>query len=80
MLRHLVIDPFGPASAPAPAQAVATLKPVTRPGDFKAQTEAYEKELLVGALEASKFNQKQAAMMLGLGYHQLRNAMKKHGL
>jgi psp operon transcriptional activator len=80
MLRHLVIDPFGPASTPAPAQAVATLKPVARPRDFKAQTEAYEKELLTGALETSKFNQKQAAAMLGLGYHQLRNAMKKHGL
>ncbi len=78
-LRDVVIDPFGPVAAPMALQ-VAAPKPTARVGDFKKQTEAFEKELLTGALEAARFNQKQAAAKLGLGYHQLRNAMKKHGL
>jgi psp operon transcriptional activator len=79
-LRHIIIDPFGPALSPAPVAVPAAKPTPPRTGNFKTQTEAFEKDLLVSALEATRFNQKQAAAMLGLGYHQLRNVMKKYGL
>jgi psp operon transcriptional activator len=35
---------------------------------------------LAAALEANRFNQRRTANHLGLSYHQLRNALRKHGL
>lgn len=78
-LQEVILDPFGatvPRSAPAPVSA--NVSPAS--GSFRAQVDAYEKALLKSALAAAQFNQKQAAALLGLGYHQLRNAMKKHRL
>jgi psp operon transcriptional activator len=37
-------------------------------------------ELLQAGLEKARFNQKVAAELLGLSYHQLRGKMKKYGL
>ena len=34
----------------------------------------------MNALERNRFNQRQTAEALGLGYHQLRGLLKKHGL
>ncbi len=50
------------------------------PDDFKAAVADFEKDLLVRALEESKHNQRVAARRLGLGYHQFRNALRKHDL
>ncbi|OXD93620.1 hypothetical protein CA163_40070, partial [Vibrio parahaemolyticus] len=36
--------------------------------------------LLNRALEEAKFNQRQAAELLGLSYHQLRGMVRKYGL
>jgi psp operon transcriptional activator len=49
-------------------------------GDFRALVDGYERRLLEAALEGARYNQKQAAVALGLGYHQLRNALRKHGI
>jgi psp operon transcriptional activator len=77
-LADLVLNPFGPEAPPAPT---APEKPAaTPPGSFKTQVDDYEKNLLRAALQAARFNQKNAAASLGLGYHQLRNALRKHGL
>jgi psp operon transcriptional activator len=77
-LADIILDPFGPAPAPAIAPPPpAKLKPG---GPFRQQVDDYEKALLQQALEASRFNQKSTAALLGLGYHQFRNALKKHGL
>jgi len=48
--------------------------------DFKAAVAAFERQVLTDALEAAKHNQRIAAKKLGLPYHQLRNALRKHGL
>jgi psp operon transcriptional activator len=77
-LRDVILDPFG-ATAPPPPR-LESPKPVAVSGEFRALVDAYEKELLESALAGARFNQKQAALALGLGYHQLRNAMKKHRL
>ena len=50
------------------------------PSDFKAAVAAFETDLLTRALEESRHNQRVAARRLGLGYHQFRNALRKHGL
>jgi psp operon transcriptional activator len=76
-LAEVILDPFGPD--PAPATAPPPAKPAPT-GPFRQQIDDYEKALLQQALETARFNQKTAAASLGLGYHQLRNALKKHGL
>ena len=50
------------------------------PTDLKARVNETEKELLAAGLEKARFNQKVAAELLGLSYHQLRGKIKKHGL
>jgi psp operon transcriptional activator len=77
-LAEIILDPFGPDEPPAIAPTPPA-KPAPS-GQFRQQVDDYEKALLQTALEAARFNQKNAAALLGLGYHQLRNAMKKHGL
>jgi psp operon transcriptional activator len=49
-------------------------------GDFPARVAAYERKLLGEALAASHFNQRRAALALGLTYDQLRHHLKKHAL
>jgi psp operon transcriptional activator len=81
-LAAIIIDPFGPPAqgtpAAAPSAALAAAPVIVN--NFRAAVEDYEKSLLTGALAAARFNQKQAAARLGLGYHQLRNLMKKYNL
>ncbi|MBL8643885.1 MAG: phage shock protein operon transcriptional activator [Rhodospirillaceae bacterium] len=62
-------------TAPSPPAGMATN--VT---DFKAAVAAFEKQVLAEALNAARHNQRIAAKRLGLPYHQLRNALRKHGL
>lgn len=80
-LDRILFDPFGPATPqPAPRPAAALPSPPRPIGGFRAATDAYEQQLLAAALAAARFNQKQAAVALGLTYHQFRNALKKHSL
>jgi len=68
--------PVGNAAAPAAAGPAA-------PGDgqdFKSAVAAFERRLLLEALQAARHNQRVAAKKLGLPYHGLRNALRKHGL
>jgi psp operon transcriptional activator len=39
-----------------------------------------EQEFLRAALEKARFNQKLAAELLGLSYHQFRGKLRKHGI
>lgn len=50
------------------------------PLDFVALISAEEIRLLKGALEAARFNQKRAAELLGLTYHQFRGQLRKYDL
>jgi psp operon transcriptional activator len=48
--------------------------------DYRARLAGIEQRRLGAALEANRFNQRRTANHLGLSYHQLRNALRKHGL
>lgn len=39
----------------------------------------FEADLLAQALERARYNQREAARSVGLGYHQFRNRLRKHG-
>ena len=63
------------SAGPAPASRAPLL-----PTDLKARVQETERELLRAGLEKARFNQRVAADLLGLSYHQLRGKIKKHGL
>ena len=50
------------------------------PGNFREKVEAFEKDLIVQALEKSGYNQSKAARALGLSERNLRYKMNKYGL
>ncbi|QCO14985.1 phage shock protein operon transcriptional activator [Azospirillum brasilense] len=85
LVEEILLDPFASAwrpaapavSAPSPAAEEA---PPVAAGDFQEQVRRFEAGLLETALERHRFNQRQTAEALGLGYHQLRGLLKKHGL
>ncbi|AWJ83869.1 phage shock protein operon transcriptional activator [Azospirillum sp. TSH58] len=85
-VEEILLDPFASAWRPAapatpPPSPVAEEEAPPRPtGDFQDQVRRFESGLLETALERNRFNQRQTAEALGLGYHQLRGLLKKHGL
>lgn len=52
----------------------------TLPMDYKQWQEDQDKALLNHALKCAKFNQRQAAQLLGLSYHQFRGMVRKYDL
>lgn len=76
-LDEIVIDPFLRQTVPQPQP---TAKGPTLPLDLRQFQSVQEKELLEQSLQQARFNQKQAAELLGLTYHQLRALLKKHQL
>ncbi|MFJ2973642.1 phage shock protein operon transcriptional activator [Kluyvera sp. NPDC087067] len=76
-LDEIVIDPFHRQrqSEPQPTNEKLAL-----PLDLRQFQLDQEKELLQQSLQQARFNQKQAADLLGLTYHQLRALLKKHQL
>ncbi|MGF1910663.1 phage shock protein operon transcriptional activator [Vibrio kasasachensis] len=50
------------------------------PLDYKEWQEQQDQVLLAAALEQSKYNQRKAAELLGLSYHQLRGMVRKYNL
>ncbi|HSD71073.1 MAG TPA: phage shock protein operon transcriptional activator [Woeseiaceae bacterium] len=50
------------------------------PLNFAARMQETEKDLLLAGLEKARFNQRVAADLLGLTYHQLRGKIRKHKL
>jgi len=71
-----------PQEEPEAEKDRATTAPPERPFpiDFKYEVENFEKTLLSQALEEARFNQRKAAELLGLSYHQLRGNLKKYTL
>ncbi|HET8551242.1 MAG TPA: phage shock protein operon transcriptional activator [Gammaproteobacteria bacterium] len=84
----IVFDPFASAYRPPTAEAAepqpsppAASKPaVGLPCDLKAETARLEVDLIERALAEARYNQTEAAPLLGLTYHQLRALLRKHGL
>jgi psp operon transcriptional activator len=91
-IDRVIFDPFESPFRPqrqagsvaAPARTDAPLASVTAaaplPDDFKSAVAAFESDLLTRALGEARHNQRVAARRLGLGYHQFRNTLRKHGL
>lgn len=79
-LDDIIIDPFKRRpSEEAIAVSENTSLP-TLPLDLREFQMQQEKELLQVSLEQGKYNQKRAAELLGLTYHQFRALLKKHQL
>ena len=64
--------PDGAASAPPPAERL--------PGNLKQAVAQYETDLVEAAMRQARHNQRKAAELLGLTYHQLRGYLRKYGL
>ena len=91
-IAHIEFDPFqsphrpGAASVaqPAPTPAVPAAPSAgpsePEPGDFKSRVARFERDVLVKALAANRFNQRHTADALGLSYDQLRHALRRHDL
>ncbi|HCR2014356.1 TPA: phage shock protein operon transcriptional activator [Enterobacter asburiae] len=76
-LDNIIIDPFQRSAAPLSAPASSCDVP-TLPIDLRQFQNDQEKQLLEQSLKTAKYNQKRAAELLGLTYHQLRALLKKH--
>jgi len=76
-LDDIIIDPFYRPKAQPEAAPRATISPAL-PLDLRQFQLDQEKQLLEQSLNEAKFNQKRAAELLGLTYHQLRALLKKH--
>ena len=80
LVEEIVFDPFK-SQDPAPARGAVEAK---KPSDkvqkmsLKEAVEALEVRLLREALEEARFNQRRAATLLGLRYHQFRAVFKKY--
>ncbi|MEO7071753.1 MAG: phage shock protein operon transcriptional activator [Rhodanobacter sp.] len=80
----IVFDPFASAFR-LPLQVEPEIAPVARPEapvrfpcDIKMEIAQLETDLIKRALAQSRYNQIEAAPLLGLGYHQLRALLRKH--
>ncbi|USD66299.1 phage shock protein operon transcriptional activator [Vibrio sp. SCSIO 43136] len=82
-IDEIVFDPFSSSWAAATTEDESQpdiSRVIEFPIDYKQWQEAADVELLNQVLEASKHNQKQAAKLLGLSYHQLRGMLRKYNL
>lgn len=69
------VRPEGATAAEAPAAPAHSL-----PLEFKPVVERFEVELLNQAMEEARYNQRKAAELLSLSYHQLRGLLRKYDL
>ncbi|MBT8091635.1 MAG: phage shock protein operon transcriptional activator [Gammaproteobacteria bacterium] len=84
-IAELAVDPFDSPFKLAPAsrtreKAVEQRRPPFLPTDLRQRLLDLESELLEAALEKSRYNQRSAAELLGLSYHQLRGRLKRLGI
>lgn len=80
-LDNIIINPFAPRTPPADviAKPLAATLP-SLPLDIRQWQNQQERELVEASLQQAKYNQRRAAELLCVTYHQLRAMMKKHGI
>jgi len=76
-LDNIILDPFQRSSKPIAVPEGKNDVPAL-PLDLRQFQHVQEQQLLEQSLKQAKYNQKQAAELLGLTYHQLRALLKKH--
>lgn len=69
-----------PSAAPAASVAPAGTPSARLPCDLRAEIERIEVEWLQAAMQQARFNQRKAAELLQLSYHQLRGYLRKYKL
>ncbi len=85
-ITKIAFDPFESPFRPRPAHRADSprqgqqLKRHLLPVNLKQRVHDVERELVSAALERARFNQRVAANLLGLTYHQLRGKIRKHRL
>jgi len=93
-VAKIALDPFASPWRPAAKTVAPSVEdPLTsaphapmsdkgayQPIDFAATVEEFERRLLTEALSANRHNQRASAVHLGLGYHQLRNLLRKYDM
>ncbi|KOC90267.1 phage shock protein operon transcriptional activator [Winslowiella iniecta] len=78
-LDAIIINPFSRSTAPEAAKTDHSPFP-DLPLDLRQWQNQQEKALLEKSLHQARFNQRRAAELLGVTYHQLRAMLKKHGV
>ncbi len=76
LLAELVINPFVTTPPPSAGTEAQALPPL--PFSLKQWQHTQEKDALDAALQRAQFNQREAAQLLNLTYHQFRGLLKKH--
>ncbi len=76
-LDNIILDPFRREDKQLPTPATRQQAPAL-PLDLRQFQHQQEQQLLEQSLKEAKYNQKRAAELLGLTYHQLRALLKKH--
>lgn len=81
-IREVIFDPFDSPWRPANSQTTPGDKPpaIELPVKLREHISALEIEYLNAALKQSRYQQSEAARLLGLTYHQLRGMLKKYDL
>ncbi len=85
-ISEIAFDPFDSpfklpvAGASKPAAPGRRKRTPLLPTNLGERLEETERDLLSAAMEKARFNQKMAADLLGLTYHQLRGKLRKHEL
>jgi len=80
-LDNIIITPFAPRTPPADVIAQADVSALpSLPLDLRQWQNQQERELVEASLQQAKYNQRRAAELLRVTYHQLRAMMKKHGI
>lgn len=77
-LDNIIINPFAPRSATPPPATAETAALPALPLDLRQWQHQQERDLLEMSLQQARYNQRRAAGLLGVTYHQLRAMMKKH--
>ena len=85
MVDEVIFDPFASPYRPLQAttndsQTRRASSAATLPLELKSHVADYETHLIEQALEQAKHNQRKAAELLGLTYHQFRGYLKKYDL
>jgi len=82
-LDNIILNPFARHNAaseePTPETSSASALP-TLPVNLKQWVNTQEKQLIEQALQQARFNQRKAADLLDVTYHQLRGMLKKHDI
>jgi len=84
-IARIAFDPFDSPFRLAEAGLPVQQKTDSRrapllPADLRSRLNDIEREYVEAALAGARFNQRLAADLLGLSYHQLRGKLRKHGI